>query len=195
MQLLPSSRKSWLHHHQAADTIELQQSGFHAGEKMRSLLTMNLGRMRSRALVRRHATGSDLQLLPCARVTSRSKRTSSTWRRAAVPRSRWLLRTRRKWPRGCRAAQQGHELAAFHCQRLTCFEERNSTEATAALQDFEPVSVADGFNNRWACHLGDRKARDAGAVAVQACYRPKACGKQSGTPIITICTTRGGMTP
>src|SRR6202047_452309 len=35
----------------------------------------------------------------------------------------YLLRARRDRPYGCRAADQGDELAAFHCQRLPCFRQ------------------------------------------------------------------------
>jgi hypothetical protein len=64
---------------------------------------------------------------------------------------RRLLRTRREWPSGRRTAQQSDELASFHCPAPPVLpNERNSTQGTVALPDFDPVYVADGSKSVFA---------------------------------------------
>jgi hypothetical protein len=56
-----------------------------------------------------------------------------------------LLRPRRERPSQRRTAEQGCELAPFHCSVPPVLPTKeNSTQGTAALRDFEPIDVRYG---------------------------------------------------
>src|SRR5262249_39144437 len=82
-----------------------------------------------------------------------------------------LLRARRERPRR-RAAEKRDELAAFHCSVPPVLSnERNSTQGTVALRDFDPVYVADGSKSvvtvmSTARLLFHRKRKSIGGLAM-----------------------------